>query len=371
MTSGAFWTDAAIPLLILLTAWLTPSLTGPTLPFGVRVPPAQSEHPVIAEQRRSYRLLLGAGGGVLVLLGALLAALAPDSPAAALPPLAALAGGAAAYVRARRAIRAVKQREDWYRGLRQSVAVDTALRTSPEPFPWLWTLPALFVLAATAVLGVLRYPSMPQQLPTHYNGSGAVDHFTGKSVGTAFALVFVQAALTLVVTLVAWLSFRSRADLDPARPAASAYRHRRFIVRMTVSVLLLAACANLTVLLGAWGIWHGDRTMGALPLLLPTLAGLALTVVVAVRTGQNGSRVPLPEDLTADEPAVDTKASAVHQDDDRYWRGGMVYVNRQDPALFVGKRFGVGWTVNLGNPRALLLVAGLVAGTLAIDVLTR
>ncbi|WP_035799187.1 DUF1648 domain-containing protein [Kitasatospora mediocidica] len=366
MTSGAFWTDAAVPLLILLTAWLTPSLSGPTLPFGVRVPPAHADDPVIVRQRGSYRLLLGTAGSALVLLGLALAALAPDSPAGALPTLVAVAGSAAAYLRARRAIRAVKQREDWYRGLRQSVTADTALRTSPEPFPWLWSLPALLVLAATAAIGVVRYPSMPQRLPSHFNGSGAVDHFVAKSVGTAFVPVFVQAGSTLVITLVAWLAFRSRADLDPSRPAASAYRHRRFIVRMTVSVLLLGTCANLTMLLGAWGIWHDDRAMGVLPLLLPILAGTVLVVLVAVRTGQNGSRVPLPAALAAAEPPT----ASVHRDDDRHWRGGLVYVNRQDPALFVPKRFGVGWTVNFGNPKAVLLMAAVLVLSLAVGILS-
>ncbi|MCX4751012.1 DUF5808 domain-containing protein [Kitasatospora sp. NBC_01287] len=46
-------------------------------------------------------------------------------------------------------------------------------------------------------------------------------------------------------------------------------------------------------------------------------------------------------------------------DDDRYWRaGGLFYVNRQDPSLLVAKRFGIGWTVNFGNPRCLLLLVG-------------
>ena len=36
-------------------------------------------------------------------------------------------------------------------------------------------------------------------------------------------------------------------------------------------------------------------------------------------------------------------------------------VNRDDPAVMVGSRFGVGWTFNLGNPVAWLIIAGIVA----------
>ncbi len=36
-------------------------------------------------------------------------------------------------------------------------------------------------------------------------------------------------------------------------------------------------------------------------------------------------------------------------------------MNRDDPAVMVPVRFGVGWTFNLGNPAAWLVIAGLVA----------
>ncbi|MDH6112042.1 putative membrane protein [Kitasatospora sp. MAP12-15] len=360
MTSEALWTDAGLPLLVLAAAWLTPALSGPTLPFGVRVPAEHADEPVIAEQRSVYRRWLAGAGGVLVLLGAALAFAAPASPLRALPAVLSIALCLPCYLRARHAILAVKQHEGWYRGLRQAVTVDTTLRTDPEPFPWLWGLPALLLTAATAVLGVLRYPAMPQRLPTHYNGSGVADHFTDKSVAAAFVPVYVQLGLTALLGLTAWFSFRSRADLDPARPAASAFQHRRFVVRMAASVLLLTACADLTLLVAAWGIWHGDHTMAALPLLLPVLLGTLGVIAVAVVTGQSGSRIAAPA-------GPDT--GAVHQDDDRYWRAGLFYVNREDPAFFVPKRFGVGWSVNLGNPWAALLLAVLLGGGILATVL--
>jgi uncharacterized membrane protein len=59
---------------------------------------------------------------------------------------------------------------------------------------------------------------------------------------------------------------------------------------------------------------------------------------------------------------------------DRFWKGGLLYVNRDDPALMVGARLGVGWTFNLANPAAWLLlsaIAGVPAGLVVIAVLTR
>jgi uncharacterized membrane protein len=47
-------------------------------------------------------------------------------------------------------------------------------------------------------------------------------------------------------------------------------------------------------------------------------------------------------------------------DDDEHWKGGLFYVNRDDPALLVPRRFGLGWTVNLGRPAGIALTVALL-----------
>ncbi len=39
--------------------------------------------------------------------------------------------------------------------------------------------------------------------------------------------------------------------------------------------------------------------------------------------------------------------------DNRLWKYGAFYVNRDDPSMFVEKRFGLGYTINFANPKAL------------------
>ena len=56
--------------------------------------------------------------------------------------------------------------------------------------------------------------------------------------------------------------------------------------------------------------------------------------------------------------------------DERRWKGGIFYVNPDDPALFVEKRFGFGWTLNFGRPMAwvmsLVLLLVIAAALLTI-----
>ena len=48
------------------------------------------------------------------------------------------------------------------------------------------------------------------------------------------------------------------------------------------------------------------------------------------------------------------------RNDDKYWRFGIFYINKEDPTIFIEKRFGVGWTVNLGRFEGIILAVGVV-----------
>jgi len=68
-----------------------------------------------------------------------------------------------------------------------------------------------------------------------------------------------------------------------------------------------------------------------------------LLAAVAARMGQGGSR------LNGNVRGL-ALATGTDRDDDRFWKAGLIYVNRDDPAIVVGARFGVGWMLNFGNP---------------------
>ncbi len=66
-----------------------------------------------------------------------------------------------------------------------------------------------------------------------------------------------------------------------------------------------------------------------------------------------------------DRPRTD----AFFRDDDRYWYRGVFYNNPDDPALFVPKRFGLGWTMNFGHPQAKWVVIGILLLLLVFGVI--
>jgi uncharacterized membrane protein len=358
MTAGSL---TAVVAVLLVGVWIcvAPALTRPTLQFGVRVPPQHADAAVIRRERRAY--YWRATAVVLCCIAAALALARTGSArltAVVLPPE--LAAGFGCFWVARERITAVKNAEGWYQGLRQAVAADTSWRTEPLRFPVAWLVPPVAVLVATAVIGVTRYPDLPSRLAVGFTASGAPDRWARKSVWDAFSKVAGQLWVTSLWTGLLLIIYRSRPDTDASEGADSTRRYRSFLAAYSRALLLLVTLVNVSLLLSALRAWQVYRLSGVAAVLpvLPGVAGLVILVVVAVRTGQAGSRLP----------GRRSPGSQVNRDDDRFWKGGLIYINRDDPAIMVGNRFGVGWTPNLGNPKACLLYGGILAAIVALAV---
>lgn len=347
-----------VPVLGILMV-LSPLVTRRTAAFGVRVPfPERPMPPVIRRQRRLYlqrTSVICACATVAAL--ALPLALPPRGPwwVSRLILLLEIAADIACLQLARRAVVAVKNAEGWYAGVRQAVVTDTAWRADPPRFPVRWLLPALAVLAATVAIGVLRYPHLPDPMP------GAGGRLVPKSPVTAFAVVIGQAYPTALASGILLLAYRARPAIEARDPAGSADRQRAMTRTYTRAVLTLIALLNVTLLLVAlrqWQLWRPSGTAEAL-ILLPFGLGFAALIVILWRARM----------VLGGAPAGTGPDGVADRDDDRFWKGGLVYVNRGDPTVMVSARFGAGWTLNLGNPRAWMIIATVIAAPAGLAAL--
>jgi len=352
---------------------VTPIITRPTVVFGVRIPGDRAGAPVIRRERRAYYWRTAVIGVCCTVTAVLVSELGPWWPTRVILALE-LAADLGCLQLARKNIAAVKKTEGWFEGLRQTVATDTSWREDPPRFPVRWLLPALMVIAATVIVGAVRYPGLPARLPAAW----ASGHHAPKSIVAAFAFVVGQLYVTTLWTGMMLIIYRSRPDIESADAAESTRRYRRFLAAFTRAVLTLMALVNLTLLLATLPRWQVYRLSGlasALPL-LPLLAGLVIFAVVAVRVGQGGSRLPRLSPVVNIREARLARIGAgpsvgagpgfnsparTDRDDDRFWKAGLFYVNRDDPSVMVSNRFGVGWTFNFGNRIACLIFAGIIA----------
>lgn len=340
----------ALLLVAAVTAFaaLVPGLARPTLPFGVRITHDRVADPAVTHQKAMYlRLLVVAGllaaAGVLLVGGDLV-----------WPPVLA-AADFVLYLRANHILRAAKRKGAWGQGKREGITVDTSFRTDPVRLPWAHFVPAVVVTAATAVTGLVRYGDLPAEL-VWFTGFG-VDPGRAEPVtwARAFEPVLIQLGVVVLVPLVAAAVLRARPDLDAARPRGSARRYRVYLRGVAAMTFWLAAALTAGLAVSALQVWH----LAPAGWRFATYVPLALMVVVLVvwdrRVGSAGHRLP-PEPGEEDE-----ESPVVQRDDDEHWYlGGLVYVNRQDPAAFVHARIGHSWTMNLANPVTWLVLAAVL-----------
>jgi hypothetical protein len=94
-----------------------------------------------------------------------------------------------------------------------------------KPFPWSWSLPAAVVTAATAGLGALRYPSLPDRIPVHF-AHGVADRTVASTLVNAFLPVIAQVLVTGILgacaalTLIASRSSPPRSS-GPVQPSSA------------------------------------------------------------------------------------------------------------------------------------------------------
>lgn len=352
--------------LILFSLAVTPLLTAADIVFGVRIPKEHAADATVFAVRRDYwtRLfgvaLVGAGlgflaydtGGLAAGLGAML--------------LATLAAGFVNVALAHGAMEDLKQS---YGASAEMKETSVASLTEPSPHPGLGVpaLLALALVAATIVTALLRYPHLPTRIPVHFGLSGAPNRFALKTPGTFVALLLPTTLVVLLMLVLSRLVLRTPRDLDPVRPTGSEEEQSVFTRRNHLLLEWAAWLVALEGLLGgllSWGVFqvHGPWLMAAT--LFPILVLVVAVFVVAFRTGQLGSRLH-----RAGSP-TEAPRPVIHRDDDRYWRAGVIYVNPDDPNWFVPKRFGYGYTINLGHRGSYIAIAILAVLVAAGPILS-
>lgn len=214
------------------------------------------------------------------------------------------------------------------------------------------------LLAAAAGYLALRWHELPARIPVHWDLAGHPSRLIARSVLGVFGS-FLIGGLILAVTLLSsygilrW-SPRLRSVGEPGR------HDERF--RTANLVILLVAEYLTAILFAGVGLLPLLKTGALLVPAVLLLSGPAILIAIAIilaRMGRGGTR-------PTSEPNA---APAGGRTSDAFWRAGIFYFNAGDPAVFVEKRFGIGYTLNFARRRAWMILALLILGPLVIALL--
>ncbi|WP_077211957.1 DUF1648 domain-containing protein [Bacillus dakarensis] len=225
---------------------------------------------------------------------------------------------------------------------------DLSVRSQDEMLPWyVYLLP---VLITVGLLGytILKYDVLPEKIPTHWGPNGKPDAFTVKNPFSAVTL-----PLTLLVMQLMFMGINigtKKSGIKLSAASTNASRIRQLTLRKYSSWFLFIVSVFLTMMLSFFhlttihpGLFI-DKAMVAIPFTFLIIVLLG-TLIFAVKVGRADKQ-------TAEDP----KSDITDIDEDSYWKGGLFYFNKNDPSIFVEKRFGVGWSINFANPMGYLIV---------------
>ena len=256
----------------------------------------------------------------------------------------------------RKKVKAIKREEGWKAERDEAVAF-IGFEEAPAPPSLAWNVVYVPIVLITLALGLALYPSTPDLVPTHIDFAGNVNQWTPKGPALIAFPLLVEVFMAACFIFSHWMTIRSKKDVDPARPAISAYAYGAFA--RAECILLLVGGSVLTAVLGIVMILMMTEFLSMLVtmvlIIVATLVFVGATIAFSVVYGQSGSRLVKRLEENGD----------IIADNDERWKAGIFYWNKDDASLILPKRFGVGWTMNWARPAAWVIVGGITLASIA------
>jgi uncharacterized membrane protein len=160
----------------------------------------------------------------------------------------------------------------------------------------------------------------------------------------------VYAAMSVIMAVSMARRTRQIAVDGPAAVAEQRYRRVNVLVLVMVGygVAIQLSAATVESIPAFAGALGGRLWLVMMPMMLFNFG----VMFWMFRVGQGGQR--------AVAPAARLEMRGDATPDDAWKIGGLVYFNPRDPAVWVENRIGPGYGLNMGNPRAWLLIASMM-----------
>ncbi|KEJ00705.1 membrane protein [Clostridium botulinum A2B7 92] len=259
------------------------------------------------------------------------------------------------YLKFNKDVKKLKSNKNWFKNKKQVIAVDTKFSSENANKslinPWWFLIPILIILI-TIFMNIKAYPNLPNKVATHWDFNGNVNGYQNKST----FLIYQMPLMELFITSIFFLCYKiigwSKKQISAVNPEESKTRNKLF--RRILSIYMTFSAIAMTIFLSIINfqimkvIDINDKYIMYFSLIF-TLSIIIATILLGVKVGQGGSNLKL-------NYKNESKKNFINKDDDTHWvLGNTIYYNKEDPSLFIEKRFGIGWTINAGRPLGLII----------------
>lgn len=349
-------------ILVVFALCLVPFYSRKSTAFGISIPESEYHSGYFIKLRRLYFIIMLALGIVLG-AGSLLTQIWLDMNVSVWIQVIAMLFyviiSFAIYLVFYFKVRSYKQNSNWE--LTQTVyAALTVDKKEKKPIKPLWFLSYAAIIIGTFAVSLIHYPSLPEKIPMHYNIAGQVDRYAAKSIGSILMMPIIQIIMAFMFigiyySILIAKNQGSGEDADESLKKGREFKAimSKFIFFIGLGTMLIFGITQLSML---------ELLDISVTLAVPVIFLLLTFVLIAylsVKVGQGGSRIGNSK----------RSQSKIAANDDGKWVLGIFYYNKDDPSIFVEKRFGMGYTMNIGNPIGLIIIIAiliLIVGSLIL-----
>lgn len=341
---------------VMLLGFFTPDFMKKTLFFGISIPEETRETAEILKIEKNYkRCFILSGIGTIIFIH-LFVMKVNNMNISNFGVLLLILMMTINYLIAHRKVKALKQAENWTADKKQMVIVDISRHHKQNKLPFYWFCIPVGVLLYTVMITLIKYPNLPEKIPTHFDLYGNITTYTDKSPLSVGGLILTQILMTALMYILYGIVQRAKPSIDPSKPKTSIKQNQMANRYWAIYILCISTAINLQfayVQSNILQITDSKMWIGSIIHGLAIVIPIGGALFVAAKVGQSGNRIKVDEKEEGNQ-------GVISRDDDRYWKFGMFYYNPEDPSLHVEKRFGIGWTINLGNPIGKIIVIGLI-----------
>lgn len=204
---------------------------------------------------------------------------------------------------------------------------------------------SLLLIIGVSLFLFINYDKIGNQIIMQTDFEGKITRMSDKTYLNVFYPSLISLASLVMFYLINLMVIKVRPRISKENPEKSLANSRKAKKAWTY---YLGLNAFVMTLLFEIGVNFLAIKNISLPLYILTLITIILSICgviyLGIKVGTDGSRLDKMEDYSFEE-------------DDKYWiLGGHFYNNPYDPAIFVAKRIGVGYTINIGRPLGKLLM---------------
>jgi uncharacterized membrane protein len=213
-----------------------------------------------------------------------------------------------------------------------------ARRPSQLPGGWILQLSPFALLLITAAYVSAHWEQIPDRFPVHWGLNGMPNGWSTRTTMGVYGPLYFGAGLVAMISLLAYVITHAARRLPSARVDPKTDHPQRMALVLLGVELFVAAMLSLVALLPLMG------SAGVTPTVI-TAAGIVIGMIFLGRWQSRG---------------ISNSAAGAHPGDgtpDSCWKLGLFYFNSEDPALFVEKRVGIGYTINFARSAAWVILA--------------